>query len=187
MNLRNGSTDTNGYDYVLYPSAKDVNKESLQELTHYNWLQCNDVSASPPAKVLGQWAADSSKIRDIRMRWLMMLMAEMYEDESWPMSDRMHMNDTYNWVMEGRRVLDDLKEAPFRAAFVHRILCTTTLHSTPSDVMKKDDITLSIEDLFPWLEGKLYVKQFFERILTNNFLLTNLKYQARPVASVLTV
>jgi hypothetical protein len=103
---------------------------------------------------LGNWAEDSCRIRDIRMRWLMQFMAEYYKQLCRPASDRVMMCDIYDWVMKEKPALEDFVHHPCRASFVHRVLSDTT-NDRPTDALRKDDIVLSIEAVFEVLAGEL--------------------------------
>ena len=102
---------------------------------------------------LGQWAEDSSGIRDIRMRWVMCYMAEYYQQMDRPITDRLMMRDIYNWIREDKPTLEDFVNHVYRASFVHRVL-SGTANDRPSDnatdALRKNDIILSLETVFEW-------------------------------------
>lgn len=142
--------------FVMYTSVVNSGKSFMSDLRKQKWSHLSVGDDEYKMEKLGEWDADSSRNRDIRMRWVMQFMAEIFADDSWPLSERMLMNDIYNWIMEEKPCIEAFKEQPFRAAFVHRLL-STTASDRPSDVMRKDDILLSLEDLLPWLEGEFHI------------------------------
>jgi hypothetical protein len=117
----------------------------------HEWLPCEVLAEGGSDRdELGDWSSDSANNSDIRMRWLMAWLSKSYSDARYPPSDRMLMNDVYNWIKDENARIESFADNVHRACFVHRFL-SNTAGDSPTDALRKEDVVAELECMLEWL------------------------------------
>ncbi len=158
MRLTYKKVKQTAWHFILYssvPKSWDEFRTEPFSVMFHQWLPCEWLAkggSTSDSDELGDWSSDSANNSDIRMRWVMAWLSKYYSDVRYSPSDRMLMNDVYNWIKDENARIESFADNVYRACFVHRLL-NNTAGDSPTDVLRKEDIVAELEYMFEWLAG----------------------------------
>lgn len=145
---RKGYIVTTADHFLIYPLEPKSLEQFCSEpfdCDKHQWLPCTQLAGCDhPEHVFGDWKEDSKDIADIRLRWILSCIVNVFvADSTLTPSTRMLLNDLYTWIVCDKPCLQELTHHHYRAW-----LLLTMLRQQEEDVrLRMDEVICFLEDV----------------------------------------